>query len=716
MQRARRLAYVFVLLGVCAAPGADWRQFRGPGGLGTSAEKDLPLEWSAKKNLVWRTKLPGPGASSPVIVGNRVFVTCYTGYGLSEKDPGKMEDLRRHLLCVDRRDGNILWAKEFTPALPEHKYYGEGSYHGYSASTPASDGKRLYVFFGKSGVYCFDLDGKEIWHRTVGKRTDGWGSGASPLLYKDLLIVNASVESGSMVALNREDGNEVWKAPGINRAWNTPVLVTAPSGETELVVSIEDRLLGFDPDSGKELWRAEGVHRYVCPSVVAHDGVVYAVGGGHTSLAVKAGGRGDVTKTHVLWRVTKGSNVASPIIHDGHLYWAGDGGVVVCQDAGTGKTVYQERLDPPAGKLWASPVLADGKLYYVSQGSGTYVVAAAPKFRLLAHNTFEDGRSRANASVAVSDGQLFLRTDEYLYCIGHKQESVQLDTKTGTLHGTLDLPDGPGPFPVVVSIAGSGPTDRDGNQPGMKNDSLKLLGRGLAARGVAVLRYDRRGVGKSKAAWAKKEDEARIEMFADDAAEWVELLRKDPRFSAVGIIGHSEGALVGLLAARRVKIDAYVSLAGAGRAAPEVLREQLAKNLPKKLKEESDRIIDELVAGRTVEETPKELAALFRPSVQPYLIAYFKYDPAREIAGLDVPILIVQGTTDLQISVADAERLHAAQKKAELYVVQGMNHLLRHVKAPAEQTVAYFQTSMPIAPEVVEKVAGFLGKAMAKPR
>ena len=199
------------------------------------------------------------------------------------------------------------------------------------------------------------------------------------------------------------------------------MLVTAPSGERELVVSMQNWVVGLNPDTGKELWRADGIHRYVCPSVVAHHGVVYAIGGGSTSLAVKAGGRGDVTKTHVVWRENKGSNVGSPIYYKGHLYWASDGGgTVYCQDAATGKVIYSERLMPNAGQIWASPVLADGNLYYVSKTNGTYVVAADPKFKLVAHNVIEGDKSRSNASLAVSDGQLFLRNDQYLYCIGKR--------------------------------------------------------------------------------------------------------------------------------------------------------------------------------------------------------------------------------------------------------------------------------------------------------
>jgi outer membrane protein assembly factor BamB len=422
MHRYRRIACALLLaFGLCAFMGADWRQFRGPHGLGISNEKGLPVEWSDKKNVLWKVKLPGAGASSPVTLGNRIFVTCYSGYGMDGKDPGNMEDLRRHLVCLDRVDGRIVWAKEFEPLLPEHKYAGEGSYHGYAASTPTTDGERIYVFFGKSGAYCFDLDGRQLWNATVGKNTNGWGSGASPLLYKNLLIVNASVESGALVALDKMSGKEIWRAPKISSAWNTPILAQSPDKELELVISTNSWLRAFNPDTGKELWNADGVHRYVCPSVVAHDGVVYAIGGGHTSLAVKLGGRGDVTKTHTLWNVKKGSNVPSPIYYEGHLYWASEiGGVVHCQEAATGKFVYSERLKPNSDRIYASPVLADGKIYYVSQYKGTYLVAAAPKFEQLAHNEFEDDKSRGNASVAVSDGQLLLRNDQYLYCIGNR--------------------------------------------------------------------------------------------------------------------------------------------------------------------------------------------------------------------------------------------------------------------------------------------------------
>lgn len=414
----RLLAPMIVVFLTGLLPAADWTQFRGKGGLGISDETGLPTKWSQSENIVWQSKMPGPGASSPITLGDRVFITCYSGYGL-EANEGDQKDLVRHLLCLNRKTGERIWQKKFQPKLPEHNYRGEGSYHGYAGSTPTTDGARLYVFFGKSGVFCFDLDGNELWHASVGDGTSGWGSGCSPLLYKNLVIVNASVESRSLVALDKMTGEEVWRAKGIGSSWNTPVLVPG-TDKTELVVSISNHVVSLNPDTGEELWRAEGVHRYVCPSVVFHDDVVYVIGGGHTSLAVRTGGSGDVTKTHGVWRLNKGANVSSPIYYKGHLYWTRDGNIVCCQNPATGEMVYEERLQPGSGTIWSSPVLADGKLYYVSQHNGTFVVAAQPKFELLAHNKFEDDDSRTNASPAVGTGQLLLRTDKNLYCIGTK--------------------------------------------------------------------------------------------------------------------------------------------------------------------------------------------------------------------------------------------------------------------------------------------------------
>jgi uncharacterized protein len=290
-----------------------------------------------------------------------------------------------------------------------------------------------------------------------------------------------------------------------------------------------------------------------------------------------------------------------------------------------------------------------------------------------------------------------------------KMTDIQLETKRGTLFGTLDLPAGDCPFPVVVIIAGSGPTDRDGNSALTKNDALKLIGQGLAAKGIAALRYDKRGIAKSTAAGAKEQD-LRFEMYADDAAAWVELLRKDKRFTRVGIVGHSEGSLLGMLAAKKAKADAFVSIAGPGRNAPEVLREQLKKNLQGELQKKALEIIDELAAGREVKEAPKELAPLFRASVQPYLISWFKYEPAKEIATLTMPVLIVQGTTDIQVPEGDAKLLAAAKKDAKVSITEGMNHVLKAAATKEEQNAAYTDPAIPLVPGLVDELAAFLKK------
>ncbi|MBI2481511.1 MAG: PQQ-binding-like beta-propeller repeat protein, partial [Planctomycetia bacterium] len=193
---------------------ADWPQFRGPGGLGVSEETDLPMQWSSTENLAWRTELPGYGASSPIVLGAKVYLTCYSGYG-TDGDSQNMEDLTLHVVCVNRTDGNIAWDKKVKPKLPETESVKD---HGYAAQTPATDGEFLYVFFGKTGVFKFDLTGKQIWQADVGSKLSGWGSGTSPVLFENLVIVNASVESGSLVAIDKTSGKQVWRAPGMQSA------------------------------------------------------------------------------------------------------------------------------------------------------------------------------------------------------------------------------------------------------------------------------------------------------------------------------------------------------------------------------------------------------------------------------------------------------------------------------------------------------------------
>ncbi|MFK7821252.1 MAG: PQQ-binding-like beta-propeller repeat protein [Planctomycetaceae bacterium] len=385
----------------------DWPQFRGPDSLGAASDTGLPVAWSDSKNLVWKAKLPGAGASSPITVGDRMYVTCYSGY--SSDGTGDMNNLKLHLTCLNRQTGDIVFDKKLEPTLPESERVRD---HGYAAATPATDGESVYVFFGKSGVVRFDMEGNQIWRQSVGDGTHKWGCGTSPVLHGDVVIVNASVESGSLVALSKKDGKEVWRQGGMVRSWNTPHLVKV--GEKhELVVSVKDKILAFDPATGKEIWTCEGIHDYVCPSIISQDGIVYAIGGRQSQcIAVKAGGKGEVKE---LWRARVGANVSSPIIHDGHLYWVSDRNkVAYCVNIKNGDVVYKERFP---GQPYASTIVADGKLYVVTRFGGTYVLAATPEYKQLAHNEFED-KATFNASPIVSGGKLFLRSDAYLYCIG----------------------------------------------------------------------------------------------------------------------------------------------------------------------------------------------------------------------------------------------------------------------------------------------------------
>jgi hypothetical protein len=290
-------------------------------------------------------------------------------------------------------------------------------------------------------------------------------------------------------------------------------------------------------------------------------------------------------------------------------------------------------------------------------------------------------------------------------------EAVELKTDTGTLHGTLDLPAGVGPWPVILLHAGSGPTDRDGNSGLTKNDSLKLVGKALADGGFACLRIDKRGVAASAKAITKEED-LRLTTYADDVTAWVKLLRTDKRFTKVGFVGHSEGSLIGSLAAG-AKFDAFVSLCGPGRKLAVGLREQLKKNLPKELNEKSVAIIADLEAGKEVKDTPKELAALFRPSVQPYLISMLKPDPAAELAKLACPVLVVSGGTDIQATEDDAKALAAARKGVKAVRIDDMNHVLKELKTTerAAQLPSYADPKLPLHPKLAGEVAGFFQTA-----
>lgn len=293
------------------------------------------------------------------------------------------------------------------------------------------------------------------------------------------------------------------------------------------------------------------------------------------------------------------------------------------------------------------------------------------------------------------------------------EEEITLNTTTGDIHGKLMLPDGGMPCPVVIIIAGSGPTDMDGNSigTGMTNNSLLYLARELAANGIASVRYDKRGIGKSAAAGTSEED-LRFEHYIDDAAAWADMFSADDRFSTIAIAGHSEGSLIGMVAAQKSNaVKAYISIAGCGRPAYEIIEEQLQRQ-PEQIQREAAEINKELCEGRMVEDVPNYLAALYRKSVQPYLISWFRYSPAKEIARLKIPVLILQGDKDIQVGVKEAEKLFAARMFSSFYIIKGMNHVLKHCDSDnmLVQLETYQNPDLPIKEELIEHIARFLLK------
>lgn len=408
--------------------GADWTRFRGPDGAGISSETNVPIKWSESQNLKWKTPLPGPGSSSPIVLGKFVYVTCYSGFGADGKGAGNEGELKRHLVCVDGGNGEVVWSTAVAAALPEDPYKGFITQHGYASSTPVTDGERLYVLFGKTGALAFDLQGNKLWQVNAGMESSSkrWGSAASPILYKNTVIVNASEESQSIRALDKKTGEEVWKAEAasLELAYGTPALVDLSDGRQELVLGVPDEVWGLNPDTGKLNWYAETqLAGNVCPSPIHENGTVYIFGGYRSvgSLAVRAGGKGDVTKSHVVWTSRVTSYVATPVLHQGHLYWVDDRGIAHCIAAKTSEEVYQERLSGLSGgggkPVYASPVLVGGNLFVVSRWNGTYVLAAKPEFEQVGRNQFASDESDFNGTPAISDGQVFLRSNRFLYCV-----------------------------------------------------------------------------------------------------------------------------------------------------------------------------------------------------------------------------------------------------------------------------------------------------------
>jgi outer membrane protein assembly factor BamB len=440
-----RACVTLQVLLAAASLSANWPQWRGPSGLGVSAESTLPSSWNARENIAWSASLAGLGSSSPIVWNDQVFVTSQVGRaslregshpmlarddatlvahetpigGRRDKPGGPADPVGLIVESFNRADGRRLWEYRFDAQGPFPDLHEK---HNLATPTPVTDGAHLFAWFGTGQLVALDMRGGLIWVKHLGLEHSpfdvGWGHGSSPVLYRDLLILLCDHQSAaSLVALEARTGKLRWKADrGKARAsYSTPLVAPGPKGD-ELVINSSERVYAYDPATGRLLWYADSARQTPIPSPVVHDGVIYMTRGYRNSpyLALRTGGRGDVSASHVLWRAPGGgSYVSSLVYYDGLLYLTNDVGVLTCADARTGERVWQMRLD---GVFFASPVAADGKVYFVSQTGETVVVKAGRTPAILSRN---DLGERLVASPAISSRQILLRSDARLFAIGN---------------------------------------------------------------------------------------------------------------------------------------------------------------------------------------------------------------------------------------------------------------------------------------------------------
>ena len=421
---------------------ADWPHWRGPTAAGLAPDRALPVKWSAAENLAWKAPLAGVGVSTPIVSGDRLFVTSQVGSGV--RRPGNHPRLvqgsdaasqgERAIASGKSADASgrtVFVVEAFTRATGgrawERRLEAEGDLtpvhdkHNLTTPSPVTDGTLVYAWFGTGQIVALTRSGEVAWQRHLGKEVAPfdvqWGHSSSPVIYQDLLILLCDHATASYIlALDKKTGKERWKADrGKGRSsYSTPLVVEGSFG-TELIVNSSERLDAYDPKTGQLLWHTGDANRFPVPSAVFHDGVIYTSRGYRSGpyMAIKPGGRGDVTSTHVLWTVPTGAPYVSSLLqYDGVIYMANDVGVLTAVDAATGQRLWQERVD---GVFSASPVGGGGHVYFLAENGDTVVVKAGRAPQIVARNTLGE---RTIASPAISDGQIFIRTDEHLFAVG----------------------------------------------------------------------------------------------------------------------------------------------------------------------------------------------------------------------------------------------------------------------------------------------------------
>jgi outer membrane protein assembly factor BamB len=416
-------AFAFAAI-VSTASSADWPAWRGPLGTGITEEKNLPEKWSTTENVKWRTELPEPGNSTPIVWGDRVFVTQAVGD-------------RRTVMCFNRQDGKLLWQSGVTTKEKEPTH-GTNPYCSASAVT---DGERVIVSFASDGLFCYDFSGKELWQRTdLGRQIHIWGNAASPVIHGDICFLNFGPgEITYLLAVDKKTGRTIWKkdedtgynkpqaddpatgkkagSPTFIGSWTTPV-ITKVEGKDQLLMSWPRRLAAYDPQTGKELWTCAGLNPLVYTSPIYGDGIVVSMGGfGGSAIAVRAGGSGDITATNRVWQHPRSpQRIGSGVVHESRIYIHNDPGTAMCIDLKTGENLWTERLQGASrtGQNWSSVMLSGDRCYTITQGGDCFVFKASPKFELISVNSLGE---RSNSSIVPSNGELFIRTHKALYCI-----------------------------------------------------------------------------------------------------------------------------------------------------------------------------------------------------------------------------------------------------------------------------------------------------------
>jgi outer membrane protein assembly factor BamB len=405
-----RLALPALLLAtVCSSLAAeDWYAWRGPTGQGFSSEKNVLQRWSDKENVKWKIPLANQGNSTPITWGDRIFLTQANAGGSV-----------RSLLCLARADGKLLWQQDVAYDAKERNW----NQNWYCNASPTTDGQRVVVSFGSAGMFCYDFSGKEIWKRDdLGPYEHAYGNSSSPVLYGDTVILWTGPNEGGkgrndLLAVNKATGETVWEVKEKGGSWGTP-LITKVDGQDQLLLGIPDRLKGYDPKTGAELWSCDGLTRLVYTSALFGNGIAVSMSGyGGAALAVKLGGSGDITSSRLWHHPRNTQRVGSGMIVGDHVYMVEESGIPHCYNLETGEEVWKIEKRPGAGNTWGSMVHAEGRLYVLMRNAETLVFAASPNYELIATNSLGPGE-QTNSSIVISNGEILIRTFKHLYCLG----------------------------------------------------------------------------------------------------------------------------------------------------------------------------------------------------------------------------------------------------------------------------------------------------------